>query len=206
VLASRITRRGMTAIDFGCGSKPYEAIFTTAGVRYVGADFDGSGDLTIDSTGHLQSPDQSADIVVSFQVLEHVRDLRTYFLEARRVLRPGGSLLLSTHGTWLFHPHPEDHRRWTRQGLCAEIANHGFDVIECVPVVGPLAWTTMVRLTCACYALRKIPFVGCKIGQMLALVMNARAWLEDIITPDWVKNDNACVYLVLAQPAAEKSP
>jgi SAM-dependent methyltransferase len=205
-LASRVTRKGLTALDFGCGSKPYEAIFTAAGARYLGADFDGRGDLAIDSTGHLQSQDQSADIVLSFQVLEHVRDLRTYFMEAKRVLRPDGSLLLSTHGTWLFHPHPEDHRRWTRQGLCAEIASHGFDVIECVPVVGPLAWTTIVRLTCACYALRSIPFVGSKIGQLLALVMNTRAWIEDIITPDWVKNDNACVYLVLARPVAEETP
>jgi len=204
-LASRIARKGLTALDFGCGSKPYEAIFTAAGVRYLGADFDGRGELAIDSDGHLQSEDQSADIVLSFQVLEHVRDLRTYFAEARRVLRPEGSLLLSTHGTWLFHPHPEDHRRWTRQGLCAEIVSHGFDVVDCIPVVGPLAWTTIVRLTCACYALRRIPFVGLKMSQLLALVMNARAWIEDIITPDWVKNDNACVYLVLARPVAEKS-
>jgi len=29
-----------------------------------------------------------------------------------------------------------------------------------------------------------------------------RAWIEDMITPHWVKNDNACVYLVLARPAA----
>ena len=45
--------------------------------------------------------DQSADLALSFQVLEHVRDLQTYFSEARRVLRQDGSLLLSTHGTWL---------------------------------------------------------------------------------------------------------
>jgi SAM-dependent methyltransferase len=205
-LASRVARKGATALDFGCGSKPYEAIFTAAGVRYLGADFDGRGDLAVDAAGHLKVQNQSADLVLSFQVLEHVRDLRTYFAEARRVLRPDGSLILSTHGTWLFHPHPEDHRRWTRQGLCAEIADHGFEVIDCVPVVGPLAWTTIVRLTCACYALRRIPLVGRTMSRLLALVMNARAWLEDIITPDWVKNDNACVYLVLARPLAETSP
>jgi SAM-dependent methyltransferase len=205
-LASRVARKGTTALDFGCGSKPYEAIFTAAGVRYVGADFDDGGDLTIDAAGQLHAQDQSADLVLSFQVLEHVRDLHTYFLEARRVLREDGLLLLSTHGTWLFHPHPEDHRRWTRQGLCAEIAGYDFEVLDCVPVVGPLAWTTIVRLTCACYALRSIPVVGSALGHLLALVMNTRAWLEDIITPQWVKNDNACVYLVLARPVARALP
>jgi SAM-dependent methyltransferase len=199
--APGVVRKGTTAVDFGCGSRPYEAIFTAAGVRYLGADFDSRGDLSIDAAGHLQAQDQSADLVLSFQVLEHVRDLRTYFSEVRRVLRQDGLLLLSTHGTWLFHPHPEDHRRWTRQGLCAEIAAHDFEVVDCVPVVGPLAWTTIVRLTCACYALRRIPLVGPALGHLLALVMNTRAWIEDMITPDWVKNDNACVYLVLARPA-----
>jgi SAM-dependent methyltransferase len=199
--APRIARKGTTALDFGCGSKPYEAIFTAAGVRYLGADFDGGGDLSVDAAGRLQAQDQSVDLVLSFQVLEHVRDLHTYFSEARRVLRQDGSLLLSTHGTWLFHPHPEDHRRWTRQGLCAEIAGHDFEVVDCVPVVGPLAWTTVIRLTCACYALRRIPLVGPAVSHLLALVMNIRAWIEDMITPVWVKNDNACVYLVLARPA-----
>ncbi|MFW1494634.1 methyltransferase domain-containing protein, partial [Vibrio parahaemolyticus] len=79
--------------------------------------------------------------VVSFQVLEHVRDVGCYLNEARRVLNTGGRLLLSTHGTWLYHPHPEDHRRWTRLGLIDELATYGFEVTDCVPVVGPLAWT-----------------------------------------------------------------
>jgi len=86
---------------------------------------------------------------VSFQVLEHVRDIDTYLKEAGRVLRDDGLMLLSTHGTWLYHPHPEDHRRWTREGLIGEIARRGFQVTDCIAVVGPLAWTSMVRLTCS---------------------------------------------------------
>ena len=71
-LAARVARKGATALDFGCGSRPYEAMFTAAGVRYLGADFDGRGDLAVDGTGHLQAQSQSADLVLSFQVLEHV--------------------------------------------------------------------------------------------------------------------------------------
>jgi SAM-dependent methyltransferase len=199
-MVPRIARPGGVALDFGCGSRPYASLFQDAGMTYVGADFSG-GDVTIDAAGHIGAPDASCDLVLSFQVLEHVRDLTTYFAEARRVLRPGGRLLLSTHGSWLYHPHPEDHRRWTREGLVAEMADHGFVTSDCVPVVGPLAWTTILRLTGAAYALRKIPAVGGAVAAALAVVMNARAVVEDAVTPAWITRENACVYVTLSAPA-----
>jgi SAM-dependent methyltransferase len=202
-LAAHVVHNGMAVLDFGCGHRPYEAIFTSAGAHYLGADFTGRPDVVIDASGRLPAQDNSVDLLLSFQVLEHVRDLGTYFSEARRVLRQDGWMMLSTHGTWFYHPHPEDHRRWTRPGLVSEMSRHGFHVVEYIPVVGPLAWTTIIRLTCGCYALRKIPVVGRAIGGLLAVVMNLRALLEDLITPAWVKNDNACVYLMLARPIAE---
>jgi len=195
-----IVRQGTQALDFGCGSKPYETLFTARGVRYRGADFDGSPDIAIDSVGHLHAPDNSCDLLLSFQVLEHVRDLQTYFSEARRVLRPDGAMLLSTHGTWFYHPHPEDHRRWTREGLIGDITANGFEVTDCVPILGPLAWSTLIRLTCAYYALRRIPVIGRPVGAALALVMNLRAMVEEALTPAWVTRDNACIYLVTARP------
>ena len=73
-------------------------------------------------------PDGCAKVIVSFQVLEHVWDLDWYFSEIRRLLAPGGTLLLSTHGTWLYHPHPTDFRRWTREGLRMELSSRGFVV------------------------------------------------------------------------------
>src|SRR5262249_40905942 len=152
-----------------CGSKPYQPIFTSAGVRYLGADYGQGGDVPIGADGRVGIPDKSGDLGLSFQVLEHVRDLRTYFSEAKRMVRPGGWLMLSTHGTWFYHPHPEDHRRWTRPGLIGEIGGHGFDVVECIPIVGPLAWTTIIRLTCAAHALRKVPLVGSAVAGLLAV-------------------------------------
>ncbi len=44
----------------------------------------------------LPFPNDSADIVVSFQVIEHVWSDRAFLQEVRRVLRPGGLLLVST--------------------------------------------------------------------------------------------------------------
>jgi SAM-dependent methyltransferase len=199
-LARLVARPGMKALDLGCGTRPYEPIFTSLAVSYAGADF-ADAEVLIDREGRVQAASESVDLVLSFQVLEHVRSLRAYLSEARRVLRSDGHLLLSTHGSWLYHPHPEDHRRWTREGLIAELGEHGFAVKECLPVVGPLAWTTMIRLTCASYALRRVPWVGPGLAGATALVMNLRASLEDAITPAWVTRDNACVYVVLCAPA-----
>ncbi|HEX5279218.1 MAG TPA: methyltransferase domain-containing protein [Micropepsaceae bacterium] len=200
--ASRVAKPADTALDFGCGTQPYRSLFERAGCRYRGADFDEAADIAIRSDGRLAMQTASADLVLSFQVLEHVRDLDLYFGEARRVLRNDGWMILSTHGNWLYHPHPEDHRRWTREGLIAEISAHGFEVVECAAVVGPLAWTTMLRLTCAAYALNRLQFAGKAFVAALALLMNARAWLEDWITPQWVTRDNACVYVTLCRPHA----
>lgn len=199
-IAARVARPGAAALDFGCGERPYETLFTDAGVRYAGADLGADAEVRISPDGRLQAPDASADLLLSFQVLEHVRDLGTYLGEARRALRPDGWMILSTHGTWLYHAHPEDHRRWTRQGLVSEIEAHGFEVVETVPIVGPLGWTILVRLTCAAFALRRIPLVGPALAGALAAVTNLRAAFEDRITPRWVSEDNACVYLTLSRP------
>jgi SAM-dependent methyltransferase len=198
-LAQRLVSPGMVALDFGCGAMPYAELFTGRGASYIGADLGGTPDVDIRADGTLAAEGASADLVVSFQVLEHVRDIDTYLSEARRVLREDGLMLLSTHGTWLYHPHPEDHRRWTRQGLIGDLETRGFEVTECVPVVGPLAWTTMVRLTCMAVALRELPLVGRSLARAVATVMNLKAAAEDWITPAWVTQDNACVYVTLSR-------
>jgi SAM-dependent methyltransferase len=199
-MAARLARPGLRIVDFGCGAQPYAPVFTARGATYVGADFGSGHEITIGSDGKIDAPSASCDLVVSFQVLEHVRDLDTYLAEAARILRPGGQLLLSTHGTWLYHPHPEDHRRWTREGLIGDLARRGFETAECVAVTGPLAWTTMVRLTCFAVALRKVPVVGPYLAAALAVVMNLKAAIEDKVTPAWVTKDNACVYVTLSRP------
>jgi SAM-dependent methyltransferase len=199
-VVAEAAKPGQTILDFGCGSKPYEPLFAHGGARYMGADFDGEADYPIDAAGHIGAPDACADMVVSFQVLEHVRDLDTYFSEALRVLRPDGQMILSTHGTWLYHPHPEDHRRWTRQGLIGDIEKGGFEVVRCEPVVGPMGWTHMIRLTGVCFLLKKGGLPGRLLAALLAAVVNARAWLEDKITPAWITRDNACVYVTLCRP------
>jgi SAM-dependent methyltransferase len=109
--AERYTE-GRDVLDYGCGSG-YGCAHIAAGARRtVGVDVsrkaieaarrDYGGDaprlefMTIEAGQALPFPAASFDTVLSFQVIEHVRDADRYLSEARRVLRPGGHLVLAT--------------------------------------------------------------------------------------------------------------
>ena len=132
---------GEKILDFGCGDKPYEPLFKSRFEQYLGADLPGNPDaeITIDPQGQLQIEDESVDAVLSVQVLEHVENPPAYLAQARRVLKPDGSLILSTHGTWPYHPDPSDFWRWTIEGLNLEISRAGFEVLSCKGILGRAA-------------------------------------------------------------------
>jgi SAM-dependent methyltransferase len=105
---------GADILDVGCGDRPYAELFP----RAVG--FDVPGNPHADLHGSLEAipvDDASFDLVLCLQVLEHVPDPAAAVRELHRVVRPGGRVLLSTHGVYPFHPNPDDLWRWTHQGL-----------------------------------------------------------------------------------------
>lgn len=195
-------------IDLGAGSAPYRSLFEELGANYVSCDIDvdtDSGTIRIDPGLPVALPENHAKAVVSFQVLEHVWDIDWYLREAARLLKEDGTLIISTHGTWLYHPHPTDYRRWTRDGLVMEIESRGFRVDAVVPIVGPLAWTTQFRTLGYHAILHKLPLIGSVASAILCSVMYLRMKIEDAVTPkEWI-DTNASVYMVLASKIAPKS-
>lgn len=101
-------------LDVGAGDRPYRDLFPAA------VSFDVPGSPHADLHGSLEAipvEDASFDVVLCLQVLEHVPDPGAAVRELHRVVRPGGRVLLSTHGVYPFHPNPDDLWRWTHQGL-----------------------------------------------------------------------------------------
>jgi SAM-dependent methyltransferase len=103
-------------LDVGSGIKPYLPFFEPYVAEYVGVDVAPGSDLQ-GSVEELPVPDASFDVVLCTQVLEHCDDPARAVRELRRVVRPGGRVLASTHGTMVYHPAPQDFWRWTHTGL-----------------------------------------------------------------------------------------
>ncbi len=61
--------------------------------------------------------DASMDVVLITQVLEHIPDPIAVIGEIRRVLKPGGTLLLSVPSIFPQHGSPGDYWRYMPQGL-----------------------------------------------------------------------------------------
>jgi SAM-dependent methyltransferase len=105
-------------LDVGCGVKPYYPWFAGIASEYVGLDVvENPAAELLGSVEALPIEDASFDIVLCTQVLEHCDDPAQAVRELRRVTRPGGRVLASTHGVQVYHPSPVDYWRWTHEGL-----------------------------------------------------------------------------------------
>lgn len=141
-LQAHATDAKLDLLDFGAGSSPYRSLFPKA--NYRRADFaigTGEGlDFVLNESLLVAAPDNSFDLVLSTQVLEHVEQPENYLKECLRLLRPGGKLVLTTHGIYADHPCPLDLHRWTADGLAALCKKSGFEVVATNKLtVGPRA-------------------------------------------------------------------
>lgn len=120
-------------LDVGCGLRPYESYFPVG--SYVGVDIEVSGrDPKLKAPDYyydgriLPFPDGSFEGVISTQVLEHVPDPRSLLSEMHRVIKPGGSLIVSLPFVWQEHEEPYDFFRFTSFGLTELLKQTDFEV------------------------------------------------------------------------------
>ncbi|HWY25293.1 MAG TPA: class I SAM-dependent methyltransferase [Nevskia sp.] len=193
-LMPQLLPAGGRVLDFGCADSPYRSI-VPAGAEYVAADLPGNPKATVlvRDNGTLPCADGEFDAVLSSQVLEHVRNPATYLAECRRVLRPGGRLLLSTHGTMFLHRDPVDYWRWTCDGLRLALEQAGFRVIELRGVMG---LTPMGLLMVLSGTYRRVPKF---LRRLYSALFQGLMRFFDRLHSDASRAENALVYVVLAE-------
>jgi SAM-dependent methyltransferase len=101
-------RSGERVLDLGCGDGAFTALLAASGARPIGVEVAMAAvrrarerhpalDFRLAPIdGHLPLKDCSFDLVWCSEVIEHVADTARWLSEVRRVLVPGGRLLVTT--------------------------------------------------------------------------------------------------------------
>lgn len=129
-------------LDVGCGSKPFARHFDGRLERYIGVDLQppplpwpGRPDAYARAEA-LPVRDESVDTVLGLQMLTYMPEPLRMLEEVRRVLRPGGVLLLEFTQMAPLHDEPHDYYRFTRYGADWLLARAGFEAIDFLPIGG----------------------------------------------------------------------
>jgi len=188
-------------LDYGCGVRPYEYVFEPYKSEYVGVDVGNNphADHSIGPDDKLLFRDGDFDIVLSSQVLEQVENVDLYLGECHRVLKNGGLLILSTHGTWQFHSAPVDVQRWTSYGLKSLLEKYGFNIRDFIPSLGQLALTSQLRLTFYHSFVKEVFKPMLILYYPLSFLYQIKMRIEDAVTPQRVKERDSAIYLVIAK-------
>lgn len=106
---------GQEVLEAGCGEGYGADLLASVARRVVAVDYDAATVAHVRdryprvavlaaNLAALPIPDASIDVVVNFQVIEHLWDQPQFVTECLRLLRPGGLLLMSTPNRITFTP------------------------------------------------------------------------------------------------------
>ena len=106
---------GQDVLEAGCGEGYGADLIAATARRVVAVDYDAATvahvgaryprvQVVAANLAAIPMPDASVDVVVNFQVIEHLWDQPQFITECLRLLRPGGLLLMSTPNRITFTP------------------------------------------------------------------------------------------------------
>ncbi|OZB49602.1 MAG: hypothetical protein B7X60_00570 [Polynucleobacter sp. 39-45-136] len=116
-------------LDIGCGNKPYADLFLEWKHIGINPSIDDASPDVIGDAMCLPVKSATVDLVLCTQVLEHVSQPWQLISECRRVLKPGGFLVLSAPFYWPLHEEPWDYFRYTRHGLKSLVSEQKLEII-----------------------------------------------------------------------------
>ncbi|MGQ4614544.1 methyltransferase domain-containing protein [Nocardia sp. R7R-8] len=142
---------GKTVLEAGSGEGYGADMIAGVAATVTGVDYDTGAvehvraryprvEMIQGNLAELPLDDASIDVVVNFQVIEHLWDQSQFLRECLRVLRPGGELLISTPNRITFSPgrdtplNPFHTRELDATELTELLVDAGFEVSELIGV------------------------------------------------------------------------
>lgn len=158
-LVEPLSRCKGRVLDVGAGESPWRELLPSS-VEYFGVDADSScefgmrqkSDVTYYDGIRLPFEEESFDHVLCTEVLEHVSDPAAFICDLNRVLRKGGTLILTVPWSARLHHLPYDYSRLTRFGLASLLESAGLIVVTIeergndVAVIANKLLVLMIRL------------------------------------------------------------
>lgn len=134
-LRPRLAQMSGAVLDVGCGEMPFRD-YLPKETRYVGLDVAEAvsfgmrdhPDIVMFDGVKIPFPDNSWDGILCTEVLEHTLQPDALMAEMLRVLRPGGTLLVTVPFAARVHHAPHDYQRFTRYRLARMMA--GFQSVQ----------------------------------------------------------------------------
>jgi SAM-dependent methyltransferase len=147
-------------LDAGAGYGPWRPVLERYG-RVIGVDLSAHGyaGATADLK-KLPFRDGAFDAAFCSQVLEHERDPAALLAELGRVVKAGGTLVLTAPHLSRLHDAPRDYYRFTAEGLRFLAEGAGFDAEDVTPCGGPLAFLGHNANALALALATPVPLVG----------------------------------------------
>jgi SAM-dependent methyltransferase len=132
---------GAALLDLGCGTRPFRELYEHCATLCIGTDVPFSyHDVSVADVYSMAHalPFASAvfDIVLCTEMLEHVPDPAAVLSEIRRILKPGGRLIMTTPFLVPLHEEPHDFFRYTSHGLKHLCASASLEIRLITPFAG----------------------------------------------------------------------
>jgi len=128
--------------DLGCGRVPLYGMYADHASEVICVDWPSSahGSEFVDKFADLNLPldlePDSFDTLIATDVIEHLHSPSTFFSSAKRVLRPGGKLIVGVPFLYWIHEAPHDYHRYTRFALEKLTTDAGLKVLSLEPIGG----------------------------------------------------------------------
>lgn len=125
-----------TVLDVGCGEQPLRRQVESLGASYIGMDVCQNAQSNVQIVAAIDDPTlipgkidgDAYALILCTEVLEHVADWATGLANLRKLLKPGGRLILTVPFFFPLHMEPFDFYRVTHFGIQKLAEQNGFEI------------------------------------------------------------------------------